>query len=139
MVAEAGGGLGLFLSVIADLLRDAPAVHFDETGARVEGSLHYVHVACTSLYTLLYCHKRRGTIALDDAGVIAKMAGVAVHDGCASYRTYDVVHGLCNAHHVRELQGVIDRFDQEWAGQIVNGQFELPGCVSSRSEVRLML
>ena len=120
MVAEAGGALGLFSSVIADLLRDAPAMHLDETGARVEGSLHWVHVACTSLYTLLYCHKKRGRLALDDIGIIEKMAGVAVHDGYASYRTYDVVHQLCNAHHVRELQGVIDHFDQEWAGQMID-------------------
>jgi transposase len=120
MVVEAGGGLGLFLDVVKDLLRDAPAVHFDETGARVEGSLHWVHVACTSLYTLLYCHKRRGTVALDDGGIVEKMTGVAVHDGYASYRTYDVVHGLCNSHHVRELQGVIDHFDQDWAGQMID-------------------
>ena len=59
MVAEAGGGLGLFLDVVAELLEDTPAVHFDETGGRVEGSLHWVHVASTSLYTLLVCHKRR--------------------------------------------------------------------------------
>ncbi|MDA8381136.1 MAG: IS66 family transposase [Actinomycetota bacterium] len=120
MVAEAGGGLGLFLEVVAGLLKDVPAVHFDETGARVEGSLHWVHVACTSLYTLLFCHKRRGTLALDDGGIIANMAGVAIHDGYASYRTYNVVHGLCGAHHLRELQGVIDRFDQEWADQMID-------------------
>jgi transposase len=120
MVTQAGGALGLFLQVIADLLRDAPAVHFDETGARVEGSLHWIHVACTSLYTLLYCHKRRGTVAIDDGGIIEKMAGVAIHDGYASYRTYDVVHGLCNSHHVRELQGVLERFDQDWAGQMID-------------------
>jgi transposase len=120
MVKEAGGGLGLFLDVVRDLLRDAPAVHFDETGARVEGSLHWVHVACTSLYTLLFCHKRRGRLALDDGGIIEKMTGVAVHDGYASYRTYDVVHGLCNSHHVRELQGVLDHFHQDWAGQMID-------------------
>jgi transposase len=120
MVAEAGGALGLFSDVVRDLLIDAPALHFDETGARVEGSLHWVHVACTSLYTLLYCHKRRGTVALDGGGIIEKITGVAIHDGYASYRTYDVVHGLCNAHHVRELQGVIDRFGQEWAEQMTD-------------------
>lgn len=119
MVAEAGGGLGLFLDVVADLLKDAPAVHFDETGGRVEGSLHWVHVASTSLYTLLACHKRRGTVAMDDIGVIAKITGVAVHDGWKPYRAYEVVHALCNAHHLRELQGVFERFDQDWADEMI--------------------
>ena len=115
MVAEAGSGLGLFVDVVTALLEDVPAVHFDETGGRVEGSLHWVHVASTSLYTLLVCHKRRGTVAMDDMGVIAKMSGVAVHDGWKPYRAYEVIHALCNAHHLRELQGVIERFDQDWA------------------------
>lgn len=119
MVAEAGGALGLFVSVVTDLLRDCPAVHFDETGARVEGSLHWVHVASSALYTLLCCHKRRGSAAMDDMGVIAKMTGVAVHDGWKPYRSYDVVHALCNAHHLRELDGVIERFAQEWAEEMI--------------------
>lgn len=109
MVAEAGGGLGLFKDVVTALLKDAPAVHFDETGGRVEGSLQWVHVASTSLYTLLVCHKRRGTVAMDDIGVIAKMTGVAVHDGWKPYRSYEVTHALCNAHHIRELTGVVER------------------------------
>lgn len=119
MVAEAGGGLGLFLDVVSELLKDAPAVHFDETGGRVEGSLHWVHVASTSLYTLLLCHKRRGTVAMDDMGVIAKMTGVAVHDGWKPYRAYEVVHALCNAHHLRELADVFERFDQDWADEMI--------------------
>ncbi len=45
MVAEAGGALGFFSAVVRDLLQEAPAVHFDETGARVSGRLHWVHVA----------------------------------------------------------------------------------------------
>lgn len=120
MVAEAGGGLGLFISVVTDLLRDAPAVHFDETGARVEGSLHWIHVASSVLYTLLACHKRRGTVAMDDIGVITKMAGTAVHDGWKPYRSYDVVHALCNAHHLRELKGVSERFGQLWATEMAS-------------------
>jgi transposase len=119
MVAEAGGGLGLFLDVVTELLKDAPVVHFDETGGRVEGSLHWVHVASTSLYTLLVCHKRRGTVAMDDVGVIAKMSGVAIHDGWRPYRAYEMVHALCNAHHLRELAGVFERFDQDWADEMI--------------------
>jgi transposase len=120
MVAEAGGGLGLFKDVVAELLRDAPTVHFDETGARVEGSLHWIHVASNALYTLVFCHTRRGGGALDDSGVIAGMKGIAVHDGFRPYRNYEVLHQLCNAHHLRELHSVRCRFDQPWAHDMMD-------------------
>jgi transposase len=120
MVAEAGGRLGLFLDVVKDLLADAPAVHFDETGARVKNSLHWVHVASTALLTLLDCHKRRGQVAIDEIGVMAKMAGVAIHDGWKPYRTYDVVHSLCNAHHVRELEAIGTAEHQIWAKEMID-------------------
>lgn len=92
MMAEAGGGLGLFQAVVTDLLADDPLVNSDETGARVEGRLHRVDVACSSLYTLLMVHRRRGRVAIDDMGVMAKMTGVACHDGWKPYRSYKVVH-----------------------------------------------
>ncbi|MHB1511330.1 MAG: IS66 family transposase [Acidimicrobiales bacterium] len=119
MVTEAGGALGLFSSVVRDLLKDAPAVHFDETGARVAARLAWVHVACSALLTLLSCHERRGRVAMDEMGVIAKMAGIAVHDGRKPYRSYDVTHTLCNAHHLRELDGIGVVFDQSWAGEMI--------------------
>jgi transposase/uncharacterized coiled-coil protein SlyX len=119
MVAEAGGGLGLFQAVVTDLLRDAPLVNFDETGARVEGRLHWVHVACSSLYTLLMVHRRRGRVAIDDMGVMAKMTGVACHDGWKPYRSYDVVHALCNSHHLRELEAIAVVWDQGWADEMI--------------------
>ena len=120
MVAEGGGGLELFSDVVRDLLRDAPAVHFDETGARVKGHLHWVHVACSALYTLLSCHEKRGTKAMDDMGVIAKMTGIAVHDGWKPYRSYDVLHALCGAHHLRELERIGVVWNQGWANEMVD-------------------
>ena len=119
MVAEAGGGLGLFLDVVTELLKDAPAVHFDETGGRVEGSCTGSTWPRPRSTPFSSCHKRRGTVAMDDMGVIAKMSGVAVHDGWKPYRSYEVIHALCNAHHLRELQGVFERFDQDWAEQMI--------------------
>ena len=119
MVAEAGGALGLFTEVVRDLLIDAPAVNFDETGARVAGSLHWVHVACSALYTLIDCHKKRGTIAMDAMGVLAKMSGTAIHDGWKPYRTYDIFHQLCNAHHARELENIAVGWDQGWADEMI--------------------
>jgi transposase len=120
IVKEAGGALGLFTQVVADLLAAAPAVHFDETGARTEGSLHWVHVASTSLYTLLVCDKRRGKAGMEALSVIGRMEGVAVHDGWASYKSYAVLHALCNAHHARELQGVVDNLSQDWANELID-------------------
>ena len=120
MVHEGGGRLGFFSDVVRDLLKEAPAVHFDETGARVIGRLHWVHVASTALLTLIECHERRGTVAMDAMGVIAKMQGVAVHDGWKPYRAYDVVHALCNAHHVRELDNVGVVWDQGWANEMID-------------------
>lgn len=56
---------------------------------------------------------------MDDLGVIAKMQGIAVHDGWRPYRSYDVVHQLCNAHHLRELASVGVVWNQAWANELI--------------------
>ena len=74
----------------------------DETGGRVAGRLHWIHVACTETWTLFHLNTNRGRVAMDAAGVLPTFTGVAVHDGLAVYRQYDQAqHGLCNAHHLR--------------------------------------
>jgi transposase len=112
MVAEAGSGdgLGLFEEVVKDLICGSPVAHFDETGARVEGSLHWIHVASNRLYTLLTCHKRRGKDAIEQMGVLTNMTGTAVH----------VVHALCNAHHLSELEALTELEGQDWAGEMID-------------------
>jgi len=40
---------------------------------------------------------------------------VAVHDGWAPYRRYDVTHALCGAHLLRELEAVAGEPGQGWA------------------------
>ncbi len=119
IVAEAGGKLGVFSDVVRDLLREAPLVNFDETGARVEGKLQWVHVASSALYTLLSAHERRGKVAMNDMGVITNMVGIAQHDGWKPYRSYGVVHALCNAHHKRELDNLAPVVGQEWADEMI--------------------
>ena len=119
MVAEAGGALGEFTSSLADLLCDAPVVHFDETGARVAGRLHWVHVASNATATLLECYQRRGKVAMEEMGVLSFMSGIAVHDGFAPYRSYEGLHALCNAHHLRELEGIAEHVGQGWAAEMM--------------------
>ncbi|MFG1955472.1 transposase [Micromonospora sp. NPDC048830] len=46
--------------------------------------------------------------------------GIAVHDGYTPYRRYGLAHQLCNAHHLRELAGILDTDPgQVWAGQMI--------------------
>jgi transposase len=118
MVAEAGELTGPFTDEVRYLLRQADAVHFDETGGRVAGKLHWVHSASTALLTLLDCHPRRGRAAMDDLGVIGQMTGIAHHDGWRPYRAYDLVHSLCNAHHLRELDEIGWISHQFWANDM---------------------
>ena len=122
MVTQAGSspGLELFEDVVKDLICGSSVAHFDETGARVDGSLHWIHVASNRLYTLLTCHKKRGKDAIEQMGVLKNMTGTAVHDGFTTYRSYDCVHALCNAHHLRELEALTELVGQEWAGEMID-------------------
>jgi transposase len=117
MTARAAAGLDGFLAQVTHRIAEAEVAGFDETGLRVAGALHWVHCARTGKYTLITCHPRRGRAGIDDAGVLARFRGVAVHDAWAPYDTYlDVEHQLCCAHAQRELQAVADSAgpDVDW-------------------------
>lgn len=104
---------------IADAIAGARIAHFDETGGRVEGKLHWVHVAATDKLTHLALSKKRGTIGMTDIGILPRFMGCAVHDGLASYRQFELTHALCNAHHLRELAGIAELYDQPWATRMI--------------------
>jgi transposase len=100
MTKRAADGLGEFLEQAKDHIANADMAGFDETSLRVAGQLHWVHCARTGKYTLLTCHPKRGREGIDDAGVLHRFHGVAVHDAWAPYDTYlDADHQLCCAHY----------------------------------------
>jgi transposase len=118
---RATDGLDEFLTQVGDHIAEAKVAGFDETGLRVAGALHWVHCARTSKYTLITCHPKRGKQGIDDAAVLGRFRGVAVHDAWAPYDCYvDVEHQLCCAHALRELQAVADTAapDAEWCWAI---------------------
>ncbi len=125
MTARAADGLTDFLTRLRDLIAAAAVAGFDETGLRVAGTLHWVHCARTEKYTLITCHPKRGRAGIDDAGVLGRFRGVAVHDAWAPYDTYlDADHQLCCAHALRELQAVTETVPPEspwcWATQVAD-------------------
>ena len=87
MTERAADGLGGFLGTVKQHIAQADVAGFDETGLRVAGKLHWVHCARTGKYTLITCHSKRGRTGIDDAGVLARFTGVAVHDAWAPYDT----------------------------------------------------
>jgi transposase len=121
VVGQAADAVGVAVEVIAAQVAAAEVAHFDETGVRVAGRGHWVHSASTSMLSYFTVHPKRGRQAMDAAGVLADFKGVAVHDGWRSYRGYDVTHGLCNAHHLRELQAIAEQGEhQDWAGYLID-------------------
>lgn len=92
---------------------------FDETGMRVIEQLHWLHSCSTDKSVYYHIDAKRGKEAMDNAAILPNFEGIAVHDFWKSYYQYDCDHALCNAHLLRELVFIEERFKQDWAGQMI--------------------
>jgi len=120
VMGRTSDGLAPFLDAVRARIAAAPVAHFDETSLRVAGSNAWVHSASTEFLSLFCVHPGRGHEAMLAAGVLPDFAGIAVHDGYTPYRRYGAAHQLCNAHHLRELAGILDTDPaQNWAEQMI--------------------
>lgn len=114
-VAEASVALQTTADQIADLLRAAPVLNADESGLRVAGKLHWLHIAASETLTWYGVHPKRGLEAIEAHGILPKRLGVLVHDCWSPYwRLDDSIHALCNAHLLRELMYVKEITGHQW-------------------------
>ncbi len=94
-------------------------LHFDETGMRCQKKLSWVHVASSETATFYGMHAKRGREAIDEFDILPKFRGIACHDHWFPYFAYtQVKHGLCNAHHLRELTYIHEQEKEEWAKEM---------------------
>ena len=115
---EAYGKLSSFEEQLQQLLVLCLVAGFDETGFKVCGKGMWLHTCSTDKYTYYYFHEKRGRLAIDAGGILPNFKGVACHDGLPSYYKYDCNHSLCNAHLLRDLKFVEERFEQDWSKEM---------------------
>ena len=103
---------------IADWLCASRLQHADETGIRIGGKLHWLHVNSTRFLTHLAWHAKRGKQALEAIGIWPRFQGRAMHDRWKSYDHYGCAHSLCGAHLLRDCTYVAEQEQQPWAAQM---------------------
>lgn len=117
MVARCADALDGTYEKIRQTMITLGLIHCDETGTRSEGKTRWVHDASNSLFTYLTLSEKRGQKGMEEAGVLPYACGIIVHDCWGSYWKYtNVMHSVCCAHLLRELNGVIENHsEQTWA------------------------
>lgn len=94
-------------------------VCFDESGLRVNQKLNWVHSASTEKATCYHIDPKRGQEGIDRAGILPGRTGPSMHDDWKPYYTYpNAKHTACNAHHLRELEFLQERYPQAWEGEM---------------------
>jgi transposase len=92
---EAYDKLASFEEIVREALQQSRFLHVDETGVNIDGKRHWLHNASNDKWTLLFPHEKRGKEAMDEMNILP--------------------HSLCNAHHDRELNAIIESEpDHKW-------------------------
>ncbi|WP_242961300.1 IS66 family transposase, partial [Clostridium beijerinckii] len=100
------------------ITNDAGAIHFDETGIYIDKKRQWLHVASNYKSIYYQAHEKRGQKAIDEINILPNFTGTAVPDCFKTYNKYsNCDHSLCNAHILRELNGVSELEKQAWQNQ----------------------
>jgi len=105
-----------FETILQKELISKEILHSDETGINIKAKLHWIHVASSSKLTYYMLHTKRGKDAINDMNIIPNYKGILVHDHWAAYNKYtNCSHSYCNAHVLRELEGITQNDNVQWS------------------------
>jgi transposase len=107
-----------FEQAVCEQLSQARVNHCDESGVRVASRLHWLHVVSNARFTFYGVHPKRGSEAMDEFGILPRCTNWLVHDHFTPYFKYDCLHGLCNQHHLRELEFLYLEHHEPWAKEL---------------------
>jgi len=125
--------LAPFETAVKEALSTGGILHVDESGVRTAGTLHWLHRASTPTLTFYGAHEKRGRAAIDHFNIIPEFGGRLIHDFWKPYLTYDCAHGLCHAHHLRELTFLFEQDDHPWATHMFDLLLRMNECVRKHS------
>ena len=101
-----------FETKVLEFAREAPVKNLDETGFRVGGKTQWMHTLSTPDCTYYHVSPKRKSL-------IDGVKGIAVHDHWRPYyQMPEVIHALCNQHHLRELKALVEHDKEAWAGRM---------------------
>lgn len=119
---------GRYYCQLQILIKRSPSLAVDETGWRVGGILHWLHVAAAQRLTLYLIAKGRGFP--ESAWLIgAQFEGCLTHDGWSPYDKFELAkHGTCNGHLLRRCATLLEiakagavRFPRQVKGYLRQG------------------
>lgn len=119
IVQEFYSKLNGFDAYAKNQLLKSPVIHSDETGARAESALWWMHSCSNQRVTLFQFHPNRGSEAIEELGILPNYNGVVVHDRYRTYFLYSFTHALCNAHLIREMIYLDEEEGCTWASRLI--------------------
>jgi len=119
VVKRGGAKAAEAMKPVRKALVRADVAHADETGCRVKGKRHWLHVLSTAKLTSFHIDARRGHEGMNRPGLLERFRGKLIHDFLSSYYRLLCRHFLCAAHLLRELTYLHEQMDQSWAEDMI--------------------
>ncbi len=131
-LSEASKELSAVTNKIEQALATSELLHADETGARIAGTLNWLHVISHKTLTHYQMSPYRGNKGY--VPWLKTFKGKLVHDFYSAYQQLCATHAFCNAHLLRDLTRVEEQFQQSWATDLKTLLCETKTLVESSSK-----